>query len=63
MVRRIRYPFTAATRARPIPVFPLVASSMIFSFVRSPVFLGLFDHIQGWTIFNRTTRVKIFELG
>ncbi len=36
MVRHRRYPFAAATIARPIPVLPLVASRMTLSRVSSP---------------------------
>lgn len=38
MARISLYPLTADTRARPMPVFPLVASRIVLSFVSSPVF-------------------------
>ena len=38
IVKMQRYPFTAAATARPTPVFPLVFSTMVPPFRRSPAF-------------------------
>jgi hypothetical protein len=47
-----RYPLTVQTRARPIPVFPLV-----------PGFFAGLNHVKGCAVFDGAAGIKTLEFG
>ena len=62
MVRMMRYPLTAATMASPMPVLPLVGSTMVMPFLSLPVFLRVLDHGEGRPVLHAPARIGPFEL-
>ncbi len=57
-----RYPRLAQTKAKPMPVLPLVGSTTTPPGTSLPLLLGALDHRQANAIFDRTAGVLRFEL-
>src|SRR5215468_5276163 len=62
IVRMRRYPFTAQTSARPMPVLPLVGSTMVLSPGRICGGLGGLDHRQRDPVLHGAARVELLAL-